>query len=414
MIEKVSFTNFKSLRRVDAALGRFMVIVGPNGSGKTSLLDGLHYLAQATQRPLGSILHGVLTPPNLKSRGSDAPMTLALSGRTRDMRFEVEAVITSGEDAAGRSTWAATLARKWGRAEERTSETEGEVRELPGQEAATPRPSKVPPRPPTPVRSGSGRGRQSNAMDALARELGSARKLRLDVEMLAAPSYSKEETPSLASDGQGLASVLADLAGRSPEAFQSIQEAARQIIPALLRVRTRRAAVEEQVPQTIVIDNQPIAHMADRTYWGQQIVLDFKGAPDIPAPLASEGTLLVIGLLTALLTEPRPRLLLLDDIDKALHPLAQSQLCAQLRKVLEMDPGLQIVATSHSPYLLDHFEARDVLVTAVRPDGSTASAPLTDHPDFDRWKSTTRAGELWSFLGEDWIAGQASGAPGKG
>ena len=52
MIDRVSFTNFKSLRRVDVDLRRFMVIVGPNGSGKTSLLDGLHYLAQATQRPL--------------------------------------------------------------------------------------------------------------------------------------------------------------------------------------------------------------------------------------------------------------------------------------------------------------------------------------------------------------------------
>jgi predicted ATPase len=140
-------------------------------------------------------------------------------------------------------------------------------------------------------------------------------------------------------------------------------------------------------------------------------VLDLKGAPDIPAPLASEGTLLVIGLLTALWTEPRPRLLLLDDIDKALHPRAQFELVAQLRKVLEMDPELQIIATSHSPYLLDHFDAQDVLVTAVRPDGSTACARLTDHPDFERWKSTTRPGELWSFLGEDWITQRASAKP---
>ncbi len=147
-----------------------------------------------------------------------------------------------------------------------------------------------------------------------------------------------------------------------------------------------------------------VAHTVDRAYWGHQLVLDFKGAPDVPAPLASEGTLLVLGLLTALLTEPRPRLLLLDDIDKALHPRAQEELVKQLRKVLEIDPELQILATSHSPYLLDHFDPQEVLVTAIRPDGSTGCAPLSDHPDADRWKRTTRAGELWSFLGEDWIA----------
>jgi hypothetical protein len=76
-----------------------------------------------------------------------------------------------------------------------------------------------------------------------------------------------------------------------------------------------------------------------------------------------------------------------------------------------MDPELQIVATSHSPYLLDHFDAADVLVTALTADGSTACAPLSAHPDYDRWKGTTQAGELWSFLGEDWIAKQPSAAP---
>jgi len=245
-------------------------------------------------------------------------------------------------------------------------------------------------------------------MVALAQELGSTRKLRLDVEKLAAPSYSDDETPRLAIDGEGLASVLADLAGRAPTVFESIQDAATQVIPTLARIRTRRAKVYERVQQEIRIDNEPLAHTVDRPTWGQQLILDFKGAPDVPAPLASEGTLLVIGLLTALLTEPRPRLLLLDDIDKALHPRAQRELVAQLRRVLALDPELQIIATSHSPYLLDHFEPQDVLVTALRADGSTACAPLTAHSDFERWKNTTHAGELWSFLGDEWVAERSS------
>ncbi|WP_437751709.1 AAA family ATPase [Sorangium sp. So ce1389] len=58
MIQQVSFTNFKSLRRVDAGLERFTVIVGPNGSGKTSILDGLRYLAQTTRWPLATLMNG--------------------------------------------------------------------------------------------------------------------------------------------------------------------------------------------------------------------------------------------------------------------------------------------------------------------------------------------------------------------
>ena len=42
MIKSASFRNFKSLRPVDIDLERLTVIVGPNASGKTSILEGLH------------------------------------------------------------------------------------------------------------------------------------------------------------------------------------------------------------------------------------------------------------------------------------------------------------------------------------------------------------------------------------
>jgi hypothetical protein len=389
MIEQISFTNFKSLRRASVALGRFMVIVGPNGSGKTSILDGLHYLAQAARDPGAVRSLGVFGLLDLMSRNAAGPMELGLSGRFHDVDAGVGIVVTRGGEPSNTGflpDWKATVVQRWGETEHQTPiiDRMGDIH-------------------------GPPEGLKGLAdMLALGQVLGSVCKLRLDVEKLAAASYSDEEVPRLRTDGEGLAAVLADLSGRSPETLQSIQDAARQVVPMLERVRTRRAKVVRPVQQNIVIDDNPFTHTVERSYWGQQIVLDFKGARDVPAPLASEGTLLVIGLLTALWAEPRPRLLLLDDIDKALHPRAQEELIAQLRKVLAMDPGLQIVATSHSPYLLDHFDPEEVLVTALRPDGSTACAPLTEHPDFERWKSTTRTGELWSFVGEDWVVARAS------
>ncbi|HSN98762.1 MAG TPA: AAA family ATPase, partial [Candidatus Nanopelagicales bacterium] len=140
---------------------------------------------------------------------------------------------------------------------------------------------------------------------------------------------------------------------------------------------------------------------------GHQVVLDFKGAPDVLAPLASEGTLLTIGLLTSLHAEPQPRLLLLDDVDQALHPRAQGELVAQLRRVLDERPELQIIATSHSPYLLDYLSPQEVLLTATKPDGSTACARLSEHPDLERWSDIAKTGELWSFVGEDWVIKRA-------
>ena len=48
MITHASFRNFKALRSVDIDLQRLTVIVGPNGSGKTSILEGLELVALAT------------------------------------------------------------------------------------------------------------------------------------------------------------------------------------------------------------------------------------------------------------------------------------------------------------------------------------------------------------------------------
>lgn len=43
-------------------------------------------------------------------------------------------------------------------------------------------------------------------------------------------------------------------------------------------------------------------------------------------------------------------------------------------------------------------------------DGFARVARLMDHPDFERWKDMMAPGELWSSLGEDWVAGRSAPA----
>lgn len=130
-----------------------------------------------------------------------------------------------------------------------------------------------------------------------------------------------------------------------------------------------------------------------------------KGAPDIPAHAVSEGTLLALGLLTVIVNENRPKLLLLDDIEQALHPKALGDLVDALRGLLEKYPDLQILATSHSPYLLDHLEPEEIWLTNLDEEGHTVAGRLQDHPEFDDWKDEMSPGEFWSYVGEDWLTG---------
>ncbi len=50
------------------------------------------------------------------------------------------------------------------------------------------------------------------------------------------------------------------------------------------------------------------------------LVFDFANRKGVPATNLSEGTLLVLGLLAVLHSPSRPKVILLDDIEKGLHP----------------------------------------------------------------------------------------------
>jgi predicted ATP-dependent endonuclease of OLD family len=103
------------------------------------------------------------------------------------------------------------------------------------------------------------------------------------------------------------------------------------------------------------------------------------------------------------LNPDRPWLILLDDLDHRLHPKAQMQLVGLLRKLLDEFPALQIIATSHSPYILNQLEWNEVRVTGLRDDGSVICARLEDHPQVARWREAMTPGEFWSHAGDDWI-----------
>lgn len=52
MIASVAFLNFKALRNTSLALTPFNLVIGPNGSGKTSLMEALMQLRTLSQLPL--------------------------------------------------------------------------------------------------------------------------------------------------------------------------------------------------------------------------------------------------------------------------------------------------------------------------------------------------------------------------
>jgi predicted ATPase len=208
--------------------------------------------------------------------------------------------------------------------------------------------------------------------------------LNLNTQKLAAPSYPKNTSLRLPIDGEGLSSILAGLRLEHPAKFSGIVNQLRTVVPNLTDIRVRRTQIG---PESI----------------GHEILFDLKGADGISAGSVSEGTLLTLGVLTALSTCDSPQVALIDDLERGLHPKALGHYIDQLRILQKQDPELQIIATSHSPYLLDYLRAEEVLLTSLDENGYTVVKSLTDHPDYERWKEVMGPGEFWSTVGEDWI-----------
>jgi hypothetical protein len=231
----------------------------------------------------------------------------------------------------------------------------------------------------------------------LAPSIGPAKLYRFDARRIADAAYSGEEHPTVDEDGGNTAVVLAALKLEQEEAFERIETELRKIVPNIERIRVRRVKMPRASAE----------HPTAEVRVGNKIFLDFKGASDVPAHAASEGTLITLALLTALCSPKRPQILLLDDIEHSLHPQAQMHLMRELKRLLEEFPEVQLVATTHSPYILDELDPSDVRVFALRPDGSVACRSLSAHPQAEKTRGVLTSGQLWSLDPEwRWVVGE--------
>lgn len=191
----------------------------------------------------------------------------------------------------------------------------------------------------------------------------------------------------LESSGFGLATLLLHLASNHTEAYLKLQKDLAAVVPGFQRLYVKQIG------------------KSGHTYYGLELV--FNGAGQISAEYASEGTLFALGLLAALHSPEMPTIVLLDDLDRGLHLSAQYELVEAIRRVQAQRPELQVIATSHSPVLVDSFRAEEVRVMSLDENGHAQARPLTEMPDFPKWSRALQPGEMWANFGEKWVTEDA-------
>jgi hypothetical protein len=379
MIQTVSFENFKALRGLTISLERFTVLVGPNAAGKTSVLQGLDslfFLRHNDPRYFSKERDFYI----LRSRGAPSDSSVIIRGAGTWAGEPGHVELSLFEDAGPpppTTMWVLKVAHG-----DRSFRFDaGEYHRERSEEEAT----------------------------ILADLTPTVDLLRLDATRLAQPSYSAALIPRIAPDGEGLAAVLADMLITRPDDFGRIERSLRAVVPSVQRIRLERAPVSRPELQQVTVNGQTTTSRIEREYVGHRVIFDMQGAPQLPAHGASEGTLITLGILTAIMSHRGPHLVLVDDLERAIHPRAIADLVTEMRGLLELFPDLQIIATSHSPYLIDQLALEEVRLM-ISDQRGVMCAGLGDHPQIDRWKEIMRPGEIWSMVGEEWVK-ERSAAP---
>lgn len=101
-----------------------------------------------------------------------------------------------------------------------------------------------------------------------------------------------------------------------------------------------------------------------------------KGSDIAPIEEFSDGTLVVVSILAALLSKKRlGPMLFLEELENCLHPAAVERLLSFLQENADRWP---VLVTTHSPYIVNGVKPADVIVAVVDETGATHFEKITD------------------------------------
>jgi predicted ATPase len=372
MLEKVILHNFKSHKHTELSFdsSRLHGLVGKNSAGKTTVLQALHNLSRLADSSFAKIFQYERSPQFITTIG-EKNMSVTASGYWENQK---NCQVSYSWENKNTNNWIAKLS--WNIDGNKSSWTN---EKLHGTYSYSPHP-------PLPF----------NFFQPTV-------YLKLIATNLAKAAYSEEITPRVEFDGSLLAPTLDFLRDEAPDKFQLIEEKLSRIVPNVRKVGIKRAKVPVIRKRLIEVDGKTFPYEETKEMTGQEVILDMNTGVRIPAHAISEGTMLTLGLLTVLMNPNQPNLVLLDDVEQGLHPQAQRELMTIFKEIIAENPNLQIIFSTHSPYIIDALAPSQVHILNNSKSGFTIAKRLDEHPDVEWAKETLTTGEFWDAEGEDWV-----------
>ncbi|MDP2138723.1 MAG: AAA family ATPase [Candidatus Didemnitutus sp.] len=331
MIARVQFSNFKALRSSSVRLEPFNLLIGPNGSGKTSLIEALLRLRTLAGQPSAQT-------PELREPLAGGPR-IEFTFTPPYEAVRVQAACAQDNLACD------TLV----------------IAHPPGPEGA-------------------------GQWEQLRERLGSIRGFLFDHSAMAQPA-KRSEGRELAANGGNLAAVLHHWQLSQPAALQRLMAEFRRLMPEFDGLEFHEVG-------------------------GDRVELHARlNGQSITAESLSQGTLHVLAILTLSLAPNPPGIVCLEEADRGVHPRMLREIRDALYRLSypadcgEIRAPVQVITTTHSPYLLDLFKDHPEEVVLANKIGRGAT--------FERLSDRTDLRELLgeSSLGDLWYSGILGGTP---
>jgi len=360
MITKLKVKNFKALRDIEVKLTPIHVLIGPNDSGKTSILDALAALCRSVDHDLAEAFLGSWKGTELVWTGQRGlPVTIevdfaddAITGYAVDVFFAERGRLAVAE-----------------RELIRTRDAESELRREDGMTNAKHQ-----------LDHPSASNLFSDELRLVRDLLGGVHYYRWDPAFLALPvAPDSKRRFRMESNGFGLALCLDEILSFDRDRFIQLERRFTEVFPHITSIK-----LIPEMGYRAPVDNPDRVTMLQKAD-GKGLYFKLSTADQlVPASQASDGTLLVLAYLAILYLPKPPRVLLVEEPENGVHPKRLRDVLGVLRELVHEQSHTQIVLTTHSPYVLDLFKPEEVTLCTMQSNGEVKTTRLSESPTVRR------------------------------
>ncbi|MGQ0633470.1 MAG: AAA family ATPase [Planctomycetaceae bacterium] len=381
MIEQFQARNFKALREVTLELSPIHVLIGPNDSGKTSVLEAIGALSRSVDLELATAFRGPWTGLQLLWRGQPGK-AVSLSAKVADQHGQFEYGFSAQFQPESR---AVRCHDEWFRV---GSDTETGTFNRPGHSRTMVCGIRM--------QGHDATAEQKNIAGRIYEGLHGVHECRWNPPLLALPvAPDSQRRYRMEPSGFGLALCLDEILGFDRRRFDELEDRFRSIFPQFKAIRLVQEMAFRAPPDSS--KPVPILSQAD----GKGIHFELVDGLTLAAAQVSDGTLLVLAYLTLLHLPEPPRLVLVEEPENGIHPKGLQNVLQILRDLVKEQSQTQVVMTTHSPYVVDLFAPEEVTLCKRQGDGSVSVKRLSESATVREQLDVFTLGEIWSAEGDE-------------